>query len=88
MGEAKRTLVCTRQGRVDARIYSIFDLKYFLKMTGASASIENAQSITIEVQEKLIVELVILYSVFPASMAMNDGGATLKILFLKYAMKK
>lgn len=29
-------------------------------MTGASASIEKAQSITIEVQEKLIDELVIL----------------------------
>lgn len=52
------TVFCLIRG--DARIYSIFDLKYFLKMTGASASTEEAQSINIEVHEKLIEELVIL----------------------------
>lgn len=59
------------------RVYSTFDLKYFLKITGAKESIEKANSITIEVQENAIDELVILYSVLPASMARNDGGATL-----------
>lgn len=35
-------------------------------------------SMIIELHEKAIDELVILYSVFPASIAMNEGGATLK----------
>lgn len=42
------------------RVYSIFDLKYFLKMTGASASVEKASSMKIDVHEKFIDELVIL----------------------------
>lgn len=60
------------------RIYSTFDLKYFLKMTGAKAKVENAKSITMELQENAIDELVILYKVLPASIARNDGGATLQ----------
>lgn len=60
------------------RYYSIFDLKYFLKITGARASDEKARSMKIELHENAIDELVILYSVLPASIAMKDGGATLK----------
>lgn len=47
-------------------------------MTGARAKNENAANIAIELHEKAIELLVILYRVFPASMARNDGGATLK----------
>lgn len=61
------------------RVYSTFDLKYLLKITGANESIEKANSMTIELHENAIDELVILYSVLPASIARNDGGATLKI---------
>lgn len=41
-------------------VYSIFDLKYFLKITGASASVEKAMSMIIELHENAIDELVIL----------------------------
>lgn len=47
-------------------------------MTGARANKENMQSIMMELQENSIDELVILYNVFPASIAINDGGATPK----------
>lgn len=60
------------------RIYSTFDLKYFLNITGANERSENTQSIKIDPHENAIVELVILYSVFPAWMASRLGGATLK----------
>lgn len=42
------------------RNYSILDLKYFLKITGASASVEKARSMKIELHENAIDELVIL----------------------------
>jgi hypothetical protein len=47
-----------------------------LKITGASANMEKMKSIKIELHENAIDELVILYNVFPASIAMNEGGAT------------
>jgi hypothetical protein len=40
--------------------YSIFDLKYFLNITGARARMENAPNMPTELHEKAIEELVIL----------------------------
>jgi hypothetical protein len=46
-------------------LHSTFDLKYFLKITGVNDRNENAHNINTELHENAIVELVILYSVFP-----------------------
>lgn len=59
-------------------IYSTFDLKYFLKITGDNDSKEQTDSIKVDWNEKLSLELVILCSVFPVWIAKNDGGATPK----------
>lgn len=59
--------------------YSILDLKKRLKITGTSAIKENPNSNENDVQLKASEELVILYKVLPAWMAINEGGATLKL---------
>lgn len=62
-----------------ARFYSIFVLKYFLKMTGNIVILAKMVKYTIDTHENASRELVNVFNVFPAWIAKNDGGATPKI---------
>lgn len=66
----RRSFYCT---------YCNFCLKCFLKMTGLKDNIENTPNNIIERKEKASDELVIVFKVWPAWMAKNEGGATPEI---------
>lgn len=57
-------------------IYCNFCLNCFLKMTGAKDSSENAPSNKVDRSENASDELAIVFNVWPAWIAKNDGGAT------------
>lgn len=56
--------------------YSTFFLKCFLNITGTRVTQANNSSNNIDVHENASFELVIVFSVLPACIAKNEGGAT------------